>query len=202
MPRVSDEHLAARRQQILEAAWRCFARQGFHETSMQDVFAEAGLSAGAVYRYFPSKADLVRATAEGVLGGAIDVFDEMLGRERPPSPHETIRTALEFVVTMANTGELDFTRIAIHAWSESLHDDKVAAVVQTIATEVRQKWRLLAGRWRETGDIPAGSSLDDVAAALYGAMIGFIVQRHLLGDVTPETYASGLTAMPPFSDRR
>ncbi|HEY9407971.1 MAG TPA: helix-turn-helix domain-containing protein, partial [Jiangellaceae bacterium] len=53
MPRVSEAHLAARRDQILQAAWTCFARDGFHATSMQDVFAEAGLSAGAVYRYFP-----------------------------------------------------------------------------------------------------------------------------------------------------
>ncbi len=201
MPRVSDEHLAARRQQILEAAWRCFARHGFHETSMQDVFAEAGLSAGAVYRYFPSKADLVRTTAEGVLDGVVDVFDEMLSREHPPRPDEAMRTTLEFVVTTANTGELDFTRIAIHAWSESLHDDKIEAVVQKIAIEFRKKWSLLAERWKETGDIPASSSTDQVAAALYGSMIGFVVQRHLIGDVTPEAYASGLMAMPSFSGR-
>jgi TetR/AcrR family transcriptional regulator, transcriptional repressor of aconitase len=39
-------------------------RDGFHETSMQDLFAEAGLSAGAVYRYFSSKDDMVLAIAE------------------------------------------------------------------------------------------------------------------------------------------
>ena len=55
MPRVSDEHLAARRQQILDAARACFLRNGFHATSMQDVIGEAGLSVGAVYRYFKSK---------------------------------------------------------------------------------------------------------------------------------------------------
>ena len=53
MPKVSDAHRAARRRQILDAARRRFVRNGFHATSMQDIFAEAGLSAGAVYRYFP-----------------------------------------------------------------------------------------------------------------------------------------------------
>ena len=46
MPRVSEDHLLARRQQILDAARVCFLRDGFHNTSMQDVIAEAGLSVG------------------------------------------------------------------------------------------------------------------------------------------------------------
>jgi len=50
MPRVSEAHLAARRQQILDAAQIRFIRNGFHQTSMQDVIAEAGLSVGAVSR--------------------------------------------------------------------------------------------------------------------------------------------------------
>ena len=64
VPRVSEAHLAARRQQILDAARTCFLRNGFHQTSMQDVIREAGLSVGAVYRYFPSKNDLITALAE------------------------------------------------------------------------------------------------------------------------------------------
>ncbi|TML76063.1 MAG: helix-turn-helix transcriptional regulator, partial [Actinobacteria bacterium] len=37
MPRVSDEHLDARRRQIIDAAIVCFARDGFHRATMQDV---------------------------------------------------------------------------------------------------------------------------------------------------------------------
>ena len=58
MPRVTQEHLDARRRQILDAARRRFIKNGFHATSMQDVLTEADLSAGAVYRYFASKSDL------------------------------------------------------------------------------------------------------------------------------------------------
>ena len=67
MPRVSDEYLEQRRRQILDAAQRCFARKGFHETSMQDVFRESGLSAGAVYRYFKSKNELVVSAGASVV---------------------------------------------------------------------------------------------------------------------------------------
>jgi AcrR family transcriptional regulator len=47
MPRVSQQYRDSRREQILAAARRCFLRDGFHETSMQDLFAESGLSAVA-----------------------------------------------------------------------------------------------------------------------------------------------------------
>ena len=59
MPKVTDAHLAARREQIIEAAMTRFAEGGFHSTGMAEVIAATGLSAGAVYRYFPTKEDLV-----------------------------------------------------------------------------------------------------------------------------------------------
>jgi Bacterial regulatory proteins, tetR family len=43
VPKVSEEYRDARRSQILDAAKRCFLRDGFHETSMQDLFTEVGL---------------------------------------------------------------------------------------------------------------------------------------------------------------
>jgi len=64
MPKVTEQHREARRAQILNAARRCFVRQGFHETSMQELLAEAGLSSGAVYGYFSSKDELIVAIAE------------------------------------------------------------------------------------------------------------------------------------------
>ena len=57
MPRVAAEHLSARRQQILHAAEACFSRNGFHKTTMQDIIAETGLSAGAIYNYFKGVGD-------------------------------------------------------------------------------------------------------------------------------------------------
>jgi TetR/AcrR family transcriptional regulator, transcriptional repressor of aconitase len=55
MPKVSQNHLDARRQQILAAAIECFCRQGFHPTTMQDIIKESGLSSGAIYTYLPVK---------------------------------------------------------------------------------------------------------------------------------------------------
>ena len=48
MPKVSEEHALARRQQIIDDAYRCFARKGFRQTTMREIYAEAALSPGAV----------------------------------------------------------------------------------------------------------------------------------------------------------
>jgi len=51
-------------QRILEAAKACFVRSGFQGASMQQICAEAGMSPGALYRYFPSKEAIVEAICE------------------------------------------------------------------------------------------------------------------------------------------
>ncbi len=62
MPKVTEEYLDTRRQQIMAAAYRCFAKKGFHQATMRDIYAEAGLSAGAIYHYFRSKEEIIEAS--------------------------------------------------------------------------------------------------------------------------------------------
>ena len=59
MPKLKPETQRARREQILDAAEKCFARNGFHGTSMQDLCTAAGMSPGKLYLYFPSKEALI-----------------------------------------------------------------------------------------------------------------------------------------------
>jgi AcrR family transcriptional regulator len=64
MPRLKPHIQRQRRERILEAAERCFARTGFHRTTMQDICKEAGISAGALYIYFDSKESLIEGITE------------------------------------------------------------------------------------------------------------------------------------------
>src|SRR5260370_28597728 len=64
MRRANARLESDRRDEILAAAQRCFVRSGFHGASMQDICAEAGMSPGTLYRYFPSKEALVAGIAE------------------------------------------------------------------------------------------------------------------------------------------
>lgn len=100
MARVSQEHLDARRRQILDGAARCFARNGFHATSMQDVLKEVNLSAGAVYRYFSGKDELIAAIVTEVLGGIRGAFEDAARHSPPPMPDVLVGLVLTQVLGM------------------------------------------------------------------------------------------------------
>src|ERR1700704_962657 len=64
MRKANVQLQADRRSEILAAAQTCFARAGFHQTSMQEICAAAGMSPGNLYRYFPSKEAIIAGIAE------------------------------------------------------------------------------------------------------------------------------------------
>lgn len=64
MPRLKPDTQRARREHILDAAEHCFARAGFHRTTMQNICQEAHVSPGALYVYFDSKEALIAGLAE------------------------------------------------------------------------------------------------------------------------------------------
>lgn len=193
VPRVSPEHLAARRRQIVDAARRCFLREGFHRTTMQDVIAEAGLSVGAVYRYFPSKADLINAIAEEAIGGAEVVLDEVL-RQEPPLPLvEALDRALAYVETQL--GDDGVLRIAIQVWSEAQRDPALAEFVAGKYDDMRRHFEALARRAQGTGEVAADADPEAVASALFALVPGWFLQRLLTGRPDRATYLAGVRAL-------
>ena len=64
MPKLRPETLEARKEHILNASERCFARSGFHGSTMVDICSEAGISAGALYVHFESKEALIAGIVE------------------------------------------------------------------------------------------------------------------------------------------
>jgi AcrR family transcriptional regulator len=64
VPKVSEQHLEARRRQILDGARRAFARDGYEGATVVRLERETGLSRGAIFNYFPSKWDIFYALAE------------------------------------------------------------------------------------------------------------------------------------------
>lgn len=193
MPRVSAEYLERRREHILDAARRCFARKGFYEASMQDVFRESGLSAGAVYRYFASKDELVRALAARAFSQVAPVIDEALAQDPMPGIDEIIGTLT--VAAEQLSGPDGPTRIALSAWSAALHDPEVATVVRDVLGRFRGSWVRVARRLRDEGRLGPEADPDAVGAALFSLMPGFLLQYLLLGDVDPGTFRGALGAL-------
>src|SRR5438128_12406693 len=64
MANAQIEPTQDRREQIMKAAMACFAKRGFHQASMHDISAEAGISVGLIYRYFENKEAVISAMAD------------------------------------------------------------------------------------------------------------------------------------------
>lgn len=199
MPRVSEEHLAARRQQILDAARACFTRNGFHATSMQDVIAEAGLSVGAIYRYFRSKEELVIAIAEEVLAQVGAQLAEVTAADPPPPMEDALRLTIEFMEPQLDRDGL--FQLAVQVWAESFRNQQLAEFVADAYRRMRASLVELAWRTRAAGDLPDDADPEAVGAVLFGLIPGYGLQRLLLGQPEPEAYLAGVRSLLNRSPR-
>jgi AcrR family transcriptional regulator len=200
MPRVSAEHLAARRQQILDAARRCFVREGFHATSMQQVIAEAGLSVGAVYRYFPSKSDLIVAIAQQMADGIAAQLVTIAAPDR--SLTDVMEGAIGIVD--ANTGPDGILPLVVQVWAEAQRDPALAAMVSRIYGELIVVYQHIAERAIARGELPADADAAAVGPALAALVLGYGILRLMTGKVELTTYRAGVRAIldsPPTGDR-
>ncbi|MEV0730873.1 TetR/AcrR family transcriptional regulator [Polymorphospora sp. NPDC050346] len=195
MPRVSEQHLAARRQQILDAARRCFLRNGFHQTSMQDVITEAGLSVGAVYRYFTSKHEIVAAIAGQTVDGIGQQFNAIAAHE----PQYPLIEAMDRVLAVVDTqlGPDGMFRLAVQVWSEAMHDRTVAALVADRYPRLREFFTTLARQARDRGELAADTDVTAVGHVLLGMIPGYALQRLLTGTPDHQTFLTGVRALLP-----
>jgi AcrR family transcriptional regulator len=183
MPKVSEEHLEARRRQILDAALTCFARDGFHRTSMQAIFEESGLSPGAVYRYFKGKDEIVAAIALETLSG----FAAAVTSGPPGGPEVVLGRLLDAIDAVPMRDQR--LRLALQVWSESMFDPRIAEFV-------REAIEALQERIGEPGQ----------ARVLVALAQGSVVQRNLYGkDFDAEGFRSAalaLVSQPAGASRR
>jgi AcrR family transcriptional regulator len=190
VPRVSEAHLAARRDQILAAAGRCFARNGFHATSMQDVIREAGLSVGAVYRYFKGKDELVRAIADQNVGRIGAALEELATNEPPLPLGEVIDRTLRLVEPMLV--RYGMATIAVQVWAESLRDPDLADFVRANYARLRGAVVTAVARSRDSGQLPAGIDPEVLGTAVFSLLPGYLIQRVLTGQPPRELMAAGV----------
>ncbi|HEY3557049.1 MAG TPA: TetR/AcrR family transcriptional regulator [Kribbella sp.] len=195
MPKVTEEHRLARRAQIVAAARTCVISEGFHKTTMADVIRESGLSAGAVYGYFKSKEEIVGAIAEDALGTIDELFEKILATEQPLTPLAALEATIEHVVTVAQRPGGDVTRVAVQAWAEALRNESIREVAQDKYLRLRDHFLQIARRAQADGTLDPDVAAEDVAAVMFGMIPGFVLQRLLIGDVTPATYQAGLRAL-------
>ncbi|MFR9726011.1 TetR/AcrR family transcriptional regulator [Streptomyces sp. MS19] len=188
MPRVSPAHMEARRRQILEGAARCFARDGFHATSMQDILRETGLSAGAVYRYFPGKDAMIVDLAHHVLREVAAVFRDASLAERPPLPDVILGDSLTRAADL-----LTFPpSLIVQVWAETVRSPELATVLRTGLNNLVGHWRVLVEAYQRNGwmrpDVPA----EHVARTLAACAQGYLLQSALVDRQDVSVVVEGL----------
>jgi AcrR family transcriptional regulator len=175
MPRVRPEHKAERRAQILDAARRCFARAGFHRTTLQDVFAEAGLSAGCVYNYFRSKEELIRAIADERHATERQV---LRGGATSDDPIEGLRAVVaRFVDDYLRPRSSEKRLIALQTWAEATRDAEILALVREGLDAPRREIEALIRRGKAAQAFARNVDPDATARTIIALFHGFMLQR-------------------------
>jgi len=88
---------ADRRRQILDAAVRVFARQGFHGCRVSDIADEAGVAYGLVYHYFRSKEEVLDTLFLERWDVLVATIDEVAARE-DMAPRDQLHVIASFIV--------------------------------------------------------------------------------------------------------
>lgn len=177
MPKVTDAHRQARRQQILRAAFTCFGREGFHGTTIQDICDEADLSPGAVYNYFDGKADIIRAIAGESSNSLDDLFESIDEKQPVPQVLAALVERLGAFTEQPGDAAAGGHRVRVRLWGEALSASKVREVleenqvdfVETIAGIIRE------GRAEGTFDLDVDP--EALARALLAFHQGMVLQK-------------------------
>jgi AcrR family transcriptional regulator len=195
MPRLSETTRAQRREHIITSAWRCFSRDGFHATSMDDIIAATGMSSSAVYRYFRGKEEIIHASAEKGVAGVRDIYAGLLDREPCPDPTETLTLLMEELHRRTDNPNYDITRIALQTWAETLRDPVLHHRARQLYLDALEHIAELAQRWRDTGHLPPNADTKAVAATLLSTMYGLVVMHHVVDDVPADVLRTGVALL-------
>lgn len=155
MPKLSETQQQERRERLLDAAERCFARSGFHAATMAEIASAARVSAGAAYIYFDSKEDLIAGIA------ARD-------RQRIATDFAAIGEAPDFIEALVRCARRYLVedpaykrQLMIEMNAEATRNPVVAGNWRSVDRLVQDSFRRALGRQVEAGRIAPTMPLDD-----------------------------------------
>jgi len=193
VPRVADSYLRSRRRQIMDAAIRCFARDGFHAATMQDIVAETGLSAGAIYRYFPAKEDIVAAiAAEHHATEAAAFAAAMTGDDLVSALGRLAHVSLG---RLADAEEQRWRRITVQVWGEALRDDRVMRIVRGGLDEPVAMLADLIRRGQQDGSVSPDIDALSMARVCASIFQGLVLQQAWDPGLDVDAYVGAVLAL-------
>ena len=199
MPRIAEAARTARRDQIIAAALACFARAGYHATTMADIAEQAGVSKGTPYLYFPGKEALFLALHEewgcGVsdrVNTAVAALPEATRR----SPRQILRAIAAAIAAHVQT-ETETCRVLMEARALAAHEPAIAAAVRAADGKAHEQLEDLITAGVAAGEWPHGTDPALVARLFTAGLYGLMAQWHLApGSFSWEAAAAALADGP------
>ena len=166
---------------IVEAAYHALVRHGYHETSMKDIAAEAGLAPGLAHYYFQTKEDLLVAAIEYGCRPAMEAWEAAGIDKAGPLPEDAdplafARTAFQLAKEELRTNLAVF-QLTFDMFGVGLHNPKIAAAVRVFIDERRAFIAKLARGVLAGMPVRPEASADAIAAAVWGSLHGIYLQR-------------------------
>jgi AcrR family transcriptional regulator len=193
MPKVTEAHSAARRQQIIDAAYRCFARKGFHQATMRDIYAEANLSPGAVYHYFDSKDAIIQASFEFDYERSRALFD---AARLSDDPLKALHELLDFFFHgLESAAALGAPRVNVQGWGEALVNPPLLSTIRRVLDDYLDTLSQIIRRAQELGQIDQSLDPRSVGRMLLSLYYGLELQKALDAEVEIDTYAAAIKTL-------
>jgi TetR/AcrR family transcriptional regulator, repressor for uid operon len=149
-----------RRQEIIQAALRCFVRDGFHGASTTDICVEAKMSPGHLYHYFPSKEAIVEALVQENLAHAASRLEVILA-----SPD--VIEALLIEIENTSTHRPDAQVLSTEALAEACRNPAFARIVHEHARAMRALLVDFLIKAQRRGDVDPGLDPEATANILF-----------------------------------
>ncbi|HEY8745777.1 MAG TPA: TetR/AcrR family transcriptional regulator [Chloroflexota bacterium] len=193
MPKTTDADKAARRRQIIDAAYRCFSRQGFQHTSMRDIYQEAHLSAGAVYHYFASKEAIVAASFQFDAERSRAQFAAITMRQAPvPALIELFGF---FSAGLEDAAALGASRVNVQAWAEALQNPLLLATIRRAFAGYSEALTAIVAGAQGTAAINPRLDPRAVAHTLLSLYLGLELQKVWDPTLEVSTYREAVAAL-------
>ena len=192
MPKVSEEYRTARRHEIAQAALRCFARNGFAATSMADIIAESGLSAGAIYGHFASKDELMELTASEILDARFLEVAEARTQHPLPAPGAIVR----MLVTGLMSHIMDI-QLLVQVWGQVPVNPRLKQMSSEIGGRIRAMFTGYLTDWHaQTMPVEEARALAERQAPVYmGLVQGYVTQTVLFDGFDGEGYLDAVETL-------
>ena len=174
MPKITETKREERRQQILDAALRCFSRDGFHATTTADIVRESGVSQGALYLYFATKDDIVVALADDRHQG--EMFLNALAQSEQ-DPVQGLMLLVELYGRgLGDPRRAEMRRVGIQGWAEALRNPRIHDSVVEGLSSVRTAIAELIARGQAAGQIRPEIQPDAAARTMIATFQGLVLQ--------------------------